>query len=363
VILVNPGQLYGDFFNGSARKLVIGETNHLFETIDPIIIGETVLWLQNSLKGTDEPLGDLIYQFHILGGLFSSLGLIVSIFTLIIILLNLPIFLSLKMAPSSNYAVTTRKFWIFGLLYAIKGLGLFLPALMFPNLPFPQSLGSDVAIWLLGTSIVALILFLLIYRNLKMNEVNWIDLGIDFPFSKEILKQIGKSMVLAFIVILWLYAWVLPVDLFLALDFRVFLPLFNDLTLKRMLVVPLYLICTIPFFIVDGIWLIGLLRPESKNKWSITQFTWTVKAVIIKCFPYFLILLIQLVEGYVLGSAYISGMIGFFLLFLWMFTPFFVISTVILAWSYQHTECVYVGAFLNALIFSWTLSSILTLAM
>jgi len=361
--IVNPGQLYGDFFNGSARKLVIGETNHLFETIDPIIIGETVLWLQNSLKGTDEPLGDLIYQFHILGGLFSSLGLIVSIFTLIIILLNLPIFLSLKMAPSSNYAVTTRKFWIFGLLYAIKGLGLFLPALMFPNLPFPQSLGSDVAIWLLGTSIVALILFLLIYRNLKMNEVNWIDLGIDFPFSKEILKQIGKSMVLAFIVILWLYAWVLPVDLFLALDFRVFLPLFNDLTLKRMLVVPLYLICTIPFFIVDGIWLIGLLRPESKNKWSITQFTWTVKAVIIKCFPYFLILLIQLVEGYVLGSAYISGMIGFFLLFLWMFTPFFVISTVILAWSYQHTERVYVGAFLNALIFSWTLSSILTLAM
>ncbi|MFX0184446.1 MAG: alpha/beta hydrolase [Candidatus Hodarchaeota archaeon] len=361
--IINPGQLYGDFMNGSARKLVIGETNHLFETIDPIIIGETVLWLQNSLKGTDEPLVDLIYQFHILGGLVSCLGLIVSIFPIIIILLNLPIFSSLKMAPSSNYAVSTREFWIFGLLYAIIGLGLFLPAFMFPNLPFPQSLGSDVGIWFLGSSIVALIIILVIYRNLKKKGVNWIDLGIDFPFSKKISKQIGKGMILAFIVTLWLYAWVLPVDLLLALDFRAFLPLFNDLTLKRILVLPLYLVFTIPFFIIEGIWIIGLLRTESKNKWSSTQFTWILKAVIIKCFPYFLILMIQLVEGIVLGSAYISGMIGFFLLFLWMFTPFFVISTVILAWSYQHTERVYVGAFLNALIFSWTLSSILTLAM
>ncbi|MFX0171167.1 MAG: alpha/beta hydrolase [Candidatus Hodarchaeota archaeon] len=360
---VNPEQLYGDFSNGSARKLVLGETNHLFETIDPIIIRETVFWLQNSLKGIDKPLGVLIYQFHILGGLISSLGLIISIFPLIIILLNFPIFSSLQKTPSSIYAISNKRYLIFGILYAIIGLGLFLPSFMFPNLPFPQSLGSDVSIWFLGCSIVAFLLILLIYKNLKIKSVNWADFGIDFPFSKEILKQIGKSLILSCIVILWLYAWILPVDLILALDFRAFLPLFNDLTLKRMLVIPLYLIFTIPFFIIDGIWIIGFLRPESKNNWSRMQFEWTVKAVLIKCFPYFLILMIQLIEGYILGSAYISGMIGFFLLFLWIFTPFFIISTTLLAWGYQHTERVYIGAFLNALIFSWTLSSILTLAM
>ncbi|MFX0051231.1 MAG: alpha/beta hydrolase [Candidatus Hermodarchaeota archaeon] len=360
---VNPGHLYGDFSNGSARKLVLGETNHLFETIDPIIISETVIWLQSSLKGIDKPLGYLIYQFHILGGLISSLGLIISVFPLIIILLDSPIFSSIRKTPSSKYAISNNKYLIFGILYAIIGLGLFLPAFMFPNLPFPQNLGSDVSIWFLGCSIVAFLLMLIIYRNLKINSVNWADFGIDFPFSKEILQQIGKSLIVSLIVILWLYVWVFPVDLILALDFRAFLPLFNDLTLKRILVIPLYLIFTIPFFIIEGIWIIGLLRPESKNKWSRTQFEWTVKAVLIKCFPYFLILMIQLIEGYILRSAYISGMIGFFLLFLWMFTPFFVISTVILAWSYQHTERVYIGAFLNALIFSWTLSSILSLAM
>ena len=46
--IINPGQLYGNFNDGSARKLIIGQTNHLFETIDPQIISETIDWLNDS---------------------------------------------------------------------------------------------------------------------------------------------------------------------------------------------------------------------------------------------------------------------------------------------------------------------------
>ncbi|MFW9921006.1 MAG: alpha/beta hydrolase, partial [Candidatus Thorarchaeota archaeon] len=48
---VADGVLYGDFDSGTARKYVLAKTNHLFETIDPEIVSETVEWMKDSLKG------------------------------------------------------------------------------------------------------------------------------------------------------------------------------------------------------------------------------------------------------------------------------------------------------------------------
>jgi hypothetical protein len=72
--------------------------------------------------------------------------------------------------------------------------------------------------------------------------------------------------------------------------------------------------------------------------------------------------MVQLFAGLLIGKAFISGMFGFYLLFFWEFTPFFIITTSISSWSYSLTKRVYIGALLNALLFSWTLASILTLA-
>ena len=362
--VVTPGELYGDFSSGSARKIILGETNHLFETIDPIIVGETVRWLGFSLKETEISTGDLIYQFHILGGFIASIGILLSIFPIITILLDSTPFISLKCEqPSSKYAISTRGYFSLGFIYSIIGLGSFLPSLFLPSFPFPQSLGSKVGIWLLGSSIIAFIILMMIFQYQRKKGVSLRDYGIDNSDINQSLINLGKSFMIALIVIVWLYLWVIPVDLLLALDFRAFLPLFNDLTLARLIVVPLYLLFTIPFFFVEGLWITGLLRTQSNNNWERTRIEWIIKAVFIKCFPYASIILLQLIESYLLGSAYISGMIGFFLLFLWMFTPFFIISTVILMWSYQTTERIYIGVFLNSLIFSWTMASILTLAM
>ena len=80
------------------------------------------------------------------------------------------------------------------------------------------------------------------------------------------------------------------------------------------------------------------------------------KILLTKC------LFLQLFIGLILGKPFISGMFGFYLLFFWEFTPFFIITTAISTWSYSLTKRIYIGAMLNALLFSWTLASILTLA-
>ncbi|MHA2111506.1 MAG: alpha/beta fold hydrolase [Candidatus Hodarchaeales archaeon] len=368
---IESGQLYGNFTDGSARKLILGQTNHLFETIDSIIVSETIDWLNRSLFDSTNPewiaKGNLSYPFLIIGGVISTLGLILSIFPLMAILVDFSYFNGLKEEKISEYSTTTKNYWIYGALYALITFGSFIPALIFSSwIPFPQNIGASVGIWLLVGGILAMGALILIKKyqiKKEWPEIAWVDFGVDTK-RKKFLSTAGKSLLLGVIVFLWMYGWTLVVDIFLALDFSAFLPLFNDLPYDppRLQIAPLYLIFTIPFFLVEGIWIMGLLRTKTRETWMKTQFSRFSKAIIIKCGIYVLILFLQLFIGLILGKPFISGMFGFYLLFFWEFTPFFIITTAISTWSYSLTKRVYIGAMLNALLFSWTLASILTLA-
>ncbi|MFX0093122.1 MAG: alpha/beta hydrolase [Candidatus Hodarchaeota archaeon] len=366
---VVPGQLYGDFNSGTARKLIIAPTDHLFSTVDLVILSETVEWLKNSLKGTGIdsywiPKENLVYPFHILGGFIACLGILLSIIPILKMIMELTFFKKLKQSPSSSYSASAQTYWGLGLLYGIISLATFIPLLAIGAfIPFPQSTGAPVGIWLLGSSLIAASILYVVYRykRNKGEELEWTDFGIDISDHKLFLNTFGMSALLALLVTLWLYCWTLPVDLLLALDFRAFLPLFNDLTPIRLLIAPIYLIFTIPLFFVDGMWLMGLLRTSPKETRIQTQIYWTLKAVFIKCSPFFFILLVQVVMSFILGTALITGMIGFSLLFLWMFAPMYVVTTVLSTWCYRLTDRIYVGTALNAFIFSWILASILPL--
>ncbi len=369
---VIPNQLYGNFDEGTARKLIIGGTNHLFETIDPIIISETIDWLNDSLFDTTNEKwiskNNLIYPFWIIGGGISCFGIILSIFPLMIILIDSPFFNNLKSNPDSKYEVTNRNYLIYGGVYAVITLGSFLPALLFPSIiPFPQNLGDSVGIWLLASATIALAVLILINHfqiRKTSSQTSWCDFGIDVHY-KKFFPVFGRSTLLALLIFLWLYCWTLPADIFLALDFSTFLPLLNDLPYNppRLQIMPLYLIFTIPFFLVEGTWLMGILRTNSKETWEKTQIYRTGKAVVIKSGIYALILAVQLVMGLLIGKPFISGFLGFYLLFFWIITPFFIITTLITSWSYSLTNRIYIGAMLNSIIFSWTLASILTMSM
>jgi pimeloyl-ACP methyl ester carboxylesterase len=362
------GQQYGTFADGSARMIIAPPSNHLFETIDPVIISESVDWFRNSLKGGGYdaywiPKQSLTYQFHIIGGFIACLGIQLSLAPLMAIIIDLPPFKKLKESPSSEYAASSKSYWGFGALYGIIGVGTFLPFLLIGLfIDFPQSIGASVGVWLLGSGLIAAGVLLLIKRMSGNKSLTWSDWGAFGSDAKGFLKAFGLSALLALVLVLYLYLVVLPVDVLLALDFRTFLPLFNDLTPIRALIMPLYLIFAIPFFVVEGIWLIGLLRTPPKQTWFKTQMVWTVKAAFIKVIPYVLVLLIQFSLTLATGAPFFSGQIGFMLLFLWMFIPMLAVAACTTAWSYRLSNRVYIGAVFNALVFSWILASILTLA-
>lgn len=364
---VVPGQLYGAFSIGTARKVIVPASTHLFEIIDPLLISESVEWLMYSLKGGPDlfwiPKQNLIYPLWTLGGFIACLGALLSVFALFAILINVRFFKEIKRTPTSSYSASTPKYLGLGLLYGFCGLGL-LFVFLWVDIPvaFPQGMGLSVALGLFGGGMVTLLILLGIkfYQSKKLvNPPNWNDYGgFNGNFYSQ-LKIILIASLLGLIGIGWLYLWVLPVDLFLALDFRVFLPFLKALSPLRLLYVPVYFLLLLPFMLIEALWLMGILRTAPKNKWVKTQVFWTIKAIIIKCLLYVSIIVIQLIGSLAIGAAFISGSIGFQLIFLYMFIPMFAISVTTIAWSYRLSSRFYIAMFFNALLFAWIMAAIL----
>ncbi len=363
--LVIPGTLYGSFSLGTARKLILTPTNHLFETIDPQIISETIEWLMFSLKGAPDaywiPSHNLIYPLWIFGGFIASLGALLSVIAIFTILINWNFFRHIKQTPSSTYSANTTVYLGFGLIYGMIGLGLIV-AFFLIDLPFDfhQSLGIAVVLGFFSSSLISLLLLLGIKfsQNKKTAPPTWNDYGGFNGDFQSLLKTISLGFFLGIIGIIWLYLIVLPVDLFLNLDFRAFLPFLKALSPLRAQFLPIYFLLLLPCFMVEGLWLMGFLRTAPQDTWLKTQTYWTIKAIFIRCLPFGLIILIQSLGSIALGRALISGSIGFNLIFLYMFVPMLAISTTLMAWSYRISNRFYIAVIFNAFLFAWVIAAI-----
>ncbi|MDF1537316.1 MAG: alpha/beta fold hydrolase [Candidatus Thorarchaeota archaeon] len=357
---------YGDFADGSARRFAVASTNHLFETINPEIVTESVEWMKNSLKGGVEDSNwiassSLTYGWWLAGGFFATLGAVLTIFPLIAILLDISVFESLKKEPSLEYNADKRSYLTWGILYGAVPAATFFPLLLIGQfVPFPQSYGAAISIWFVGTALVLLLILKIAMRGKSEEGLDlkkFLKIGSD---QQSPMSSLVKTFLLASITVLWLYMWTLLVDLGLALDFRSFLPGMNDLTISRALFVPIYAIVFFIYFLIDGMWLMGPLKPENSEPWYKGMTNWTLKGMLIKCYPFVILIGIEFGLGMLLGYPVIPGIIGYSFLFFYAFAPWFAVSAVITIWSYRSTDRYYLGALINALFFAWMLATTLS---
>ncbi len=375
VTSVVPGTTYGDFDNNTARRAVFPRTNHLFETIDPVVVSETVEWMKNSLKGgiEDEHWIEstfVLYPFWLLGGLVGLVGALLTIFPLIVILLDIPVFSDLKGKPTDEPA-TKRAFYLYGMILGLIGVITFFPflavgLLLARIIPFPTFYGLAVVAWILGGGLVA---FLALYVIQRRKGVSQSERDASSPTLRKLfgtggqkpLPHLLKTLVLTLIVFVWLYLLTLLVDLGLVLDLRCFLPGLHDLTLGQARLVPLYFVVFLVYTLVDGVWLTGIMLPESSGTWIRVQFNWTVKSVFIKTIPYLILIAFEFIGGYIAGAPLVPDMIGYSWLFFYAFAPWFAVCTVITMFGYRVTGNRWLGAMINSILCAWLLASILGL--
>ncbi len=359
---IQAGVTYGSFGDNTARRIVLPRTNHLFETIDPIIVAESVEWMKEGLKNGVEdsywiPSGDQIYPLWLAGGFVGLLGVVLTQFPLFVILIGVSPFRKLRGTSSTERTIGNRTFFGLGIAYAAIGLGAFYPLLAIGLfLPFPQSYGLSIALWFLGSGLLSFLILKLIRRKRPQMTSEVRTEPNDTP------RHVAVALLLAAVITAWMYAWTLLVDLGLALDFRCFLPGFNDLTASRAIMVPIYVIPFLVYFFVESEWLVGAMRTKARETWRGTQFHWTLKAILIKCSPYFILLTLHYGYGMITGFALLPSMLGFSFLFFYAFAPWFVISSVVIMWSHHLTGQHWLGPIVNAVLFSWVMASMLPIA-
>jgi len=248
---------YGSFAPESqdARRLVISETIHILEPIDPLIVSESVDWIQNALKPLEEvddyylPSNNLIYAFRDMSSLLALISIIGLIFPLIFLIYDLPSFSQEKETHENR--LDPLPMWKTSLTWGILLILLYFPlsviGMMIP-IP-PMRFASSIALWLLCVSVilVAAINFLPRYYGLSLviNKDKLLLVREWFPIKGGLLAVAG---------FISLYCIMFLFYVLLTIQFGFVLAIFsNILVFERIISFVIVLPVFMVYFIIDGL--------------------------------------------------------------------------------------------------------------
>jgi len=357
---IEIGKLYGTFTNGTARKLITPKTTHLFEPISGDYIAESVLWLSDSFGIIDEhkailyPYRDLflffgffIFAFQFLP--FSNVGFEISFFRV-----------HSKKEETIKESIAFNQlfgFWSIGATWSFSHLILFIPAILLFGMRaviIPLSLGLTAIFWMLLLTVVG---SLIIVISIKIKHK-----GIG---TKQMFLQLGKKLsnwrdlLLALNCFLIMLILVLIIEQVPGISMKLMVPLFNEFTGIRALMFLVLIPFMFIYFIMDGFISTGIYEKKLKGNNKRAKIWSATKVTGLKLLPLILVLLIQYLPLLISGFQLFTGFLGFSMQFIFILLPLFLIYSVATLWFYEKTKTIETGALFSALLFAWTLSTLL----
>ena len=339
---IAPGTTYGDFADGTARRLILLGTIHLLEPVDPTTISEVILWARYTLN-PEIPVQLVIAgeQTYLLREALMAIALLA--FTASIVPLSQILYSTIP--GTVGAAITVRERFLRErralLFWGLLGLLLYLPGMLLGALlPFPPLIfGASMAWWLLTTGVVGYAI---------MGYFAWRSKGSINPLG-YLRESFGlRDAILGALLFLLLYAMGYAATQ-LGEKLRLLVPLFVPLTQSRAAVFPLFLPFCLIYFAVEGLYL-HIYRTRQGAGSAAGNMA---RALLIKLGPYIALLVIQYLPMFAANTRILSGQLGFFIEFIWAIVPLMALSTFSSWWLYRLTGRIWVGIILNALLYSW----------
>lgn len=160
-----PERIYGSIPDGTARRLSTPVTTHPGDHISPVAIGAAIDWFGKTLVGgTPKPAGDQIWIWKEIGTGVAFIGFIVLLLGTFNGLLSLPLFASLRGAPTPAVEARTGRWWGGLATTALLPVVTFFPAfiavtvLLKPSHLLPQSITNQVVVWALVNAALTLLI-------------------------------------------------------------------------------------------------------------------------------------------------------------------------------------------------------------
>lgn len=357
---VEVGKLYGSIADGTARKLYQPSTIHPRVHFSTVGIGDAVEWMQMTLKGGKNlPSSDQIWYWKEIFTFIAMIGMVLLLFPLGNYLLGLDFFKEINEAPAERKAIPGGGWWIGAVIMVLLPIPIYMWMWNFQgkgiakaSFLWGQQITTVIMFWAVCVGVIALVLLLLWHYLLNQKtNATFTNYGFTWEGKGLAFGKIGKSFLLAVIVVVVAYLTLAFSDWAFQTDYRIWVFAIKPLSAFHFGMFLAYVIPFFFYFLVAGMVLHGQLRRGTAGGEDLTGWKEMVINIVLMIGGYVLFLLyhyIPLFAGGTLGVttrwAPLYGIVMF------QFLPIFTIVALVSTYFYRKTGHVYVGAFINAML-------------
>ncbi len=365
------GKTYGNFTEGSARRVFIPPVTHLQESHNQAAVAEALEWMRQALHPPPQswiPANRQIWPLKEWATLVAMLACLASLLPLGLLLLKTPLFRSLQGPASGVYACSRISYfrlaalngllmWLYlPLIFVLFGIHVYLVKI---DRAFPMMMVNGIVWWFVWINIIGFVFFQFWFKKrARQTGLTLADLGLSFRQDRFALEtvQIAKTLLLAAILFGFACFSEYVLERVWIVDFRFVFPFASDLTAYRAFLGVVYFPWLLLAFLLMGIFLHGQLCPPLKNKWWKTFLSWSLSNTAAVVIPLLTIIAVQYVP--LLTTGFIpfegpGGMLVSFVLNLFHIIGVLIMVIPLSTWFYQLTGKIYLGAVLNAALVTW----------
>lgn len=365
---------YGDFADGTARRMELLETNHRLATHDSAGMAVALQWFDSALSQNPSPLPstDQVYMTKEVLVFTAMLLAIAAMLPLMELLLELPFFRGAAVPlPSRGGILTGRRWW------KNAAITMFLSGASYPFmtqlghglLPLPEgifrmTIGNGFVSWYLLLILIMLFTTWMTLRKAKKaGTAPWHDLGLAGPEGKRLdWGLLGKGLALSGCMVGFMYVLVTLSKAFFLLDFRFIWPFFKPFTLARFGQFLVYFPIFAVFFLLGGSKIFAGMRSRGTYesgprgflscwwRYALLMIGGVLFIVLIEYIPFFMGIGpgADLLFGSTFGGPFMSILI--------VFVPQVVVFSVLCTYCYRRTGNAYTGAFTVAAMAAWIIT-------
>ena len=362
---------YGDFADGTARRMEMLETNHRLTTHDSKGLAVAMDWfgdaigLPNALASDDQ-----VYMVKELLVFAAMLLAIAAMLPLMELLLQIPFFReAAQPLPSQDGILPKGKWWKnAAITMALSGLTYpFMTQLGHALFPFPEgifrmTIGNGFLCWYLLLIIVMLVTtWVAVRKAKKAGQAPYHSLGLSTAENAGKLswKLCGKGALLALAMLALMYVLVVLCQALFLLDFRFIWPFFKGFTLQRfgqfLIYVPFFAL----FFLLGGSKIFAGMRTKATYTPGVKGFLacWW-RSALLMVGGVLVIVLIEYIPFFAgIGPGadllFSSTFGGPFMSILIVFVPQVLVFSMLCTYIYRRTGNAYTGAFTVAAMAAW----------
>jgi pimeloyl-ACP methyl ester carboxylesterase len=354
------GKLYGSIADGTARKFYQPASTHPGDTISTSAIGDAIDWFQATLQGgTPLPPSDQIWWWKEIGNLIALIGMIMLLFPVGALFLRANFFKDLEEAPAKPKSAKGAAWWISAIIVIVIPAVTYFPFKEYitkygiaVNKVFPQLITAQLMGWVFLVGLIALALFLIWHFAFNRKaKASASDYGLMWGKKLDWVK-IGKSFLLAFLVVFVGYLTLVFTAWLFTLDFRFWVFVVKPMSQIQFRVFLSFLIPFTIYFVLLGLVLNGQLRPTGRKGTELSMRSEMAINVALLVLGFIGLLAFQYIPLLTGGTLTLRGEILFSII-AFQLLPIMSIAALVYTYYYRKTGHIYAGSFLNAMLITW----------